>query len=257
MAIPSVAYGCRDFNGTTNYMSVAAAPVTAVPLTLACWFKATTTPGGSMFLIEITTAGSDNAYFALIADSTGVLKARTKQIGGGSSSFHTTSYTDDEWHHGCAVFPAVNSRYCYQDGVKSTPETTSRTPASLAATWMCAREDSPTHTQFYEGLAAHFAIWDVALSDDEVIEQATGLMPPYTRPSALKGYWPSYGVWTGEYDVSPEGNHITSGGSSSSGDGPPIYAPRCYRQTLETAAAGPTATVHIQGAAIQGAAIAA
>ncbi len=71
------------------------------------------------------------------------------------------------------------------------------------------------------GNIAHAAIWNVALTDAEVLELANGIIPTRIRPQSLISYWACNARDSGELDLISR-NDMTNFSSTSNGNEPRI-----------------------------------
>ena len=71
------------------------------------------------------------------------------------------------------------------------------------------------------GNIAHVGIWNVALTDAEVLSLANGLLPTRVRPQSLISYWACNARDLGELDPISR-NDMTNQGSTSNGNEPRI-----------------------------------
>lgn len=180
----------RTFNGTTQYLSVASALVSAAPLTMACWFNADNITANHT-LICVGDVGSDIRYFRLYAagaDAGDFVKFDSRD-GTLATAATSAAYSASTWHHACGVTSAANSRVVYLDGANSGTNTTSVTPTLLDNT-VIGRLERLTPTQFMAGSIAMPAIWNVALSAEEIAQLADGYSPSRVRPQSLISYPP-------------------------------------------------------------------
>lgn len=188
----------RAFNGTTDRLDNAAAPVTAVPLTLACWFNPTAVTQSDV-LIAITDGSSNNTFRleaggAVAGDP---VRAITRAAASQANADTSTSISAGSWQHGCAVFSAINARAAYLNGGGKGTNVTSRTPTGINATSLGMEGAS---FEPYTGLIAEAAVWDAALTDAEVAILALGVSPLLVRPASLVAYWPLIGRNSPEND---------------------------------------------------------
>jgi len=173
-----------DFNGAdSESASVAAAAVTAAPLTLACWVNPDTVSGNDA-LVEVNDAGTNNVFLLYLA--AGVINAFTSEAGSFSQASAGTALGTNAWSHAAGVFASATSRVAYKNGVAGTENTTSRVPTGIAQT----RLGSQVGTNFMDGKLAEVGIWAGALNADEIAALAKGFSPQHIRPSALVGYYP-------------------------------------------------------------------
>lgn len=173
----------RSFNGSSQYLE-ATTPVTAVPLTIACWVRPGTLTGSHEVVAAMTSPGGTaaNAFRLNVSSSAG---ARAVQVGNSSTGFSAFGTAlPSGWSHVAAVFAANNSRTAYQNGVAGTANTTNLIPSAVPTTLRTARYDS-TALNYFPGLVAHPAIWNVALNAGEVLALAQGAPPWLVRPEGL------------------------------------------------------------------------
>ncbi len=167
-----------------------AAPVTAVPLTMACWFQPTsTTAANTQALMLLGDTGVTNR-FLMAADGSGVdtLSVQT----GAVSANTTTPFIAGRWHHACGVWAAVNSRTAYLDAGGKATNTGSSTPAGVSRCVIGARYNTTLGLRF-TGQIVWPAIWNIALSEEDVARLAMGASPLTIKPESLVAFWD----WTG------------------------------------------------------------
>ncbi|MDZ4250286.1 MAG: LamG-like jellyroll fold domain-containing protein [Candidatus Nanopelagicales bacterium] len=198
----------RDFDGSTQYLENLNAALTAAPATMACWFNRAAVGGGALMGIG---SSSVDEYFGINLLSTGKVRACTKSSTGISCSTHDTVLTEGEWGHAAAVFASASSRTAYFNGSAATTSTVSRTPASLDQMRIGAISEK-TLGAYFDGLLAHCAIWNVALTAEEIARLALGVHPVQVRPDALVCCPPIWGRTDPEPDI-VGGFHMTLVGS--------------------------------------------
>ena len=176
-------------NGTTQYLIGSSAPVSAVPLTMACWFRGNSTLTGA--LMSLSTNGGV-ARYSLVAAGTiagdPIQAGSTNSGGTGANGVTSTGFSSGVWNHACGVYASTTSRSAYLNGGGKGTDTTSIT-ASADRTLLGARI-STTVGAFFTGDLAETAIWNVALSDQEVAGLAKGFSPSLIRPQSLIFYAP-------------------------------------------------------------------
>ena len=173
-----------DFNGAdSESASVAAAAVTAAPLTLACWVNPDTVSGNDA-LVEVNDAGTNNVFLLYLA--AGVINAFTSEAGSFSQASAGTALGTNAWSHAAGVFASATSRVAYKNGVAGTEETTSRIPTTIDS----VRLGSQVGTNFMDGTLAEVGIWNVALDAGEIAALAKGFSPQLIRPASLIHYYP-------------------------------------------------------------------
>ena len=184
----------REFDlNASNYLSVADAPITAAPFTMACWFLSDSATQFQSLIAIGDSAGSDRFVLAAAGNTGGDPVQLGVVAGAGSTNTNTTTgYSTGVWHHACASIASSTSRSVYIDGGSKVTTTASRVP-SVNATHVGVRVSAGTPGLPHDGRIAHVAIWDVALTDDEVASLAKGISPLLVRPASLIRYWPLRG----------------------------------------------------------------
>lgn len=182
-----------------NNLSHAAAVLTAVPFTMACWFKLTTLAPAAQTLISID-AGDNVNRFMMDVTSAGRVRAHVTAANQSNAASSAVSSTADvgNWHHACAVQATATSRDAYLNGGNKGSNTTSRTPIGLDTT-LIGLFSGPGNP-VTDGDIAEAAIWNVALSDAEVALLATGIGPYAVQRANLVAYWPLLGQASPEPD---------------------------------------------------------
>lgn len=180
-----------DFDGTDDYIEAASAVVTAVPLTMACWFNPDNVTATVIAMSVSANTGSESQRLQLAGAVAGD-RVRAQTSGGGSiaQASSASGYSASTWQHAAAIFSADNNRRAYLNGVGGTANTTNISPAGMNQTNIGCVWASGARVGFMAGLIAEAAIWAAALSDDEIASLATGIRPSLIRPQSLVFYAP-------------------------------------------------------------------
>jgi hypothetical protein len=177
-----------EFNGTNQYLS-SAAPVTSVPITLACWFNFSIS-GIKPILTLGVSGGSDK--FQLYAVS-GILGGTGAFVQSGATLGDTGSQNINlslsTWYHGAAVFSSATSRTAYLNASAGTSVATNVTPSGIN-TFNAATRYNPTLGNYFNGRIAEVGIWNVALTAAEIASLAKGMTCDKVRPQNLVFYAP-------------------------------------------------------------------
>jgi len=185
----------RNFAAASSqYLENTSLPVSATPLTIAAWFKPVSATA-AYFIGYLGASGSNINYWALATDTSGRVTASTN----GVTATTSTSVSAGVWAHGCAVFASATDRRAFLNGGGKGTSATSRTPSSPVRLGVGCLDGS-SRTTFMNGDIAELAIWNVALSDAEVLMLSTGVSPLMVRPDALKFYAPLMGRASPEPD---------------------------------------------------------
>jgi hypothetical protein len=171
-----------NFNGTNQYLTVASAPVAAAPLTIAAWFRktSTATKNGIFLRASANSANIFGFYF------TTVLRGYVQDVAGSADFAATQSYSANTWTHACLVEASTTSRTIYQNAANSATNTTSRVPAGINAINIAAFGGAST----FDGQFAEIGIWSAALTQPEVASLAAGMTCDKVRPQSLVFYGP-------------------------------------------------------------------
>lgn len=210
-----------EFSGSGQNLYSISTPVTATPLTLACWMKKTaaTTTG---ILTGIYWDGGGSWYaFYLAAGSA----ANGQKVGLGAANNNsfanadsTATYTAGTWHHVCGVFTSSTSRTIYLDAGNSATNTTSLTPTNLNSVNIGASRRQTVTDNYFDGSIAEVGIWDAALTQAEVGALADGMSPQLVRPQNLKVYTPMI-----RSTLDLKGLSLTTAGSPTVSAHPRVY----------------------------------
>lgn len=243
----------RNFVSASNqYLSVASVPVSAYPLTMACWFYSTSATANQT-LVTIGTVGSANHYFSLYLDGTATgdpvaFNTRTTSAG---EVLTTSGYATDTWQHACGVGISNTSRAVFVNGGSKGTATSNRTPSGVDSVYIGRRHTAAGGQNYMVGRIAEIAIWNVALSDVEVALLANRISPLMIKPKSLVAYWPLMGIGSPEPDYSSGVRNLTLNGDtpSTQADHAPVMQFIPNRQGWRgafTAVAAPAAVVALE-----------
>ncbi len=209
----------RSLSGTGQYFTGSTAPVTAVPLTIACWAKMTSVSGR---LVSICDSTSTAERFCIDGGAgIGVRAFVTHSSSSTALASSSTTITSGVWFHACGVFTSAILRAAYLNGGGKITNTTSSTPASL--TKMSVGADA-NGTVLATGSVAYAAIWNIAFSDSDVSILASGASPRLVHPEALVRYWRLTGGSSPEPDF-VSATSLTLTGSPAEVVNPVIFLP--------------------------------
>lgn len=176
-------------DAASMYLEHGAAVVTSPPFTFACWFTSDEDPpDASQVLLSIGETTSANRYYLGWSAVLGRIYAGARDTAD-SYAQTSTSPSANVWQHACYVEAATNSRAVYLNGGGKGVETTNRIPSGLTATAVGATHTIGGRGAYWSGRIAWPCIWNVALSDSEVAQLASGLPPWCIRPSNIVALW--------------------------------------------------------------------
>lgn len=153
-------------SASSQYLLLSSAVLTAVPVTLACWFRTDNTGAIQCPLALDLTTGVNNNQFRLLFSTVFQASAQATATTGTAQS--AAAVQADRWHHGCGVFAAANSRAAFLDGRDKGTNTTSVTPSGINSAQVGTRFSAGARTNYMSGLIADARVYNRALSDAEV-----------------------------------------------------------------------------------------
>jgi hypothetical protein len=240
----------RVFNGSSQYLERSGDLVGSAPVTLSCWFRADNATQLHPLITVESTAYSD--WISLMADGvTAGDPIQANAASGGSVSIATvSSFSANTWHHAAATFYPVfgtfiGDRYAFIDGVAG---------AKGSGTQSYMRTPIKTRIGIHGGYGAYLlgriayvAIWNVALTADEIADLGRklngapcGVHPIRIRPESLVGCWP-LGGFHGEHDGDIWANsyNMTASGSPTWDESPAVIYPSRKKIIFPVSSAAP------------------
>lgn len=189
-------------DASSQYLTYTGAAVTTTPLTLACWFYSNDTAAAQGLVALGYSDAVDTSRFVLTANGNiagDPVRATAHDAGTIHPAVTTTGYSANTWHHACGVFASSTSRSAYIDGGSKGTTTNSHTPIGIDRTYIGVVEGAGL-TNYMSGRIAEAAIWNVALTDAEVLMLSKNRCPLFVRPANLVSYWPLLGANSPEID---------------------------------------------------------
>ena len=199
----------RSFNGSTDYLENTSLALT-FQLTMACWFYI---PTGSIGTALMNMGGDTNLHYHWMNASTGQEVSIASRDGGtGAIAIAGANWSYDTWHHACGVVSAQNARAAYIDGGDKGTNGASRSP-TINQFNIGVRFYNATYNQYMDGIIAKAAVWDTALTDQQVANLAAGQSPLEVEYANLQGYHEILGDFSPEPDWSGNQYNLTLGGT--------------------------------------------
>lgn len=176
-----------SLNGT-SYIEATSTPITQVPFTITCWFlPPNVTADGT--LVSIGNSATANRFQLDVNGSLAGDPIRISAIAASTATAScTTPFIANTWQHAAAVCSSITSRSIYLNGGGKATNTTSITPAGINNIMIGGRWNGGTRGFFFNGRIAEVAIYNAALTDDEVMSLSKGFAPYLIRPNNLKFY---------------------------------------------------------------------
>ena len=203
----------RTFDGSDQYLEIDSAPVTAVPFSFACWFNpVNVTSSGTLVSIADKDVADQYHYMQAGGASTNDPIRVTSYDGSGGLAV-SYSFVAATWQHAAAVFATTTSRTSYINAGDKDTNTDLVSPANIDRISIGRIGDSTPGT-YFNGSIAEVGIWNIALTDADVIILAAGYSPLFVHPENLVAYWPlirdSDDDKVGGYDLTPANSPTVS-----------------------------------------------
>lgn len=179
-----------SFDAVSDYLNTGKALVTNYPLTLCAWFKPRTLHAGTIITVQEAAVG-DN-WFRIYASLGGF---PTLDVNGSAyaSLSSAAPYKLNRWNFICGVFASSTSRTIYFNGKNAASDSTAHTILLAPTDTQIGALVRPSPTNFFDGSIAGPALWNVALSADEVLtlyKLDRIDAPLFVKRSNLLGLWP-------------------------------------------------------------------
>lgn len=167
--------------------------ISAVPLTMACWFRPrdVTQFHPLMNCSDLDPGGSADS-FVLSASGTAAgdpIRATTVAAGSSAAASTTAGFLAEEWQHAMFFSGSITSRFAVLNGTFSSQNTTSRTPSGISRLWVGRYQDGATNV-YADIDICEVAIWNISLTVADALRLSLGCFADTVRPDAMLGYWP-------------------------------------------------------------------
>ncbi len=177
-------------DATPDFLLLSSTAVTAVPLTLGCWFRSDDVTIRQTMLsvchnLTATAAWSLQCRGDVAGDP---IEANCGASGANSGSQSSSGYSAGTWYQATGVFTSATSRLIYFDGVAGTADTTNRTPTGIDSIEV-GRRDNVSAVRAFSGDVCEAAVWNRVLSAAEIASLAAGYSPLFL-PRGLVFYCP-------------------------------------------------------------------
>lgn len=165
-AKPDFQEGLRFQSASSQYAEVNTIPVSGPPVSISCWVKFASVGAGQQ-LVCLVASGNDANWHSLVL--TGSSTAAVQSNGGSfGQSVHGTTLVAGKWYFLVGVWSSTTNRLVYVNGVPSTADTTSSTPAGLNRLAIGGLRRA-TPVEFLNGQLKDIRIYNRALSQAEVL----------------------------------------------------------------------------------------
>lgn len=212
---------------SANFLRYAGGLLTAAPLSIGGWANFASISANKIVAGLYNSASGDNVNeFMLLLNSGNTIGFGTGDGTTRSSATTSTTLTANTWRHLMGVTSAANSRAVYLDGGGKGTESTSRTPSGINRTSFGKQDNAGTALNMGStDLLGEWGLWNIALSDADVLALAGGISPLLMHPEALVGYWPLVGINSPENNLMDNTSTLSIQGTLSAAAHPRILMP--------------------------------
>lgn len=214
----------RLFDGVDDQLNVDSTPITAAPFTMACWAKSSSAALLQHVLYIGDSASNIRAFRIGFAGSVvgDPIRFTVLASAGATNIDTTTGYSVNTWTHLCAVEASATDHRVFINGGSKGTSAVSRVPDSVDRVSV-GRHAGSTPSGFLAGDVAEFAVWNIALSDNDVARLALALDARLIHPEALVLRVPILGGYSPEIDLVGDLSLTVTGAVAS--DHPRIFRP--------------------------------
>ncbi len=210
-------------DAASEYLQVDSATLTAEPISIhAVFYADAVTRDQALFWLgdkDVT-----NHWWVFGVNSGDAIFAETTGVGGSANATSSTMISVNTWHSGTAVFAAINDRRAFLDGAGKGIQGSTRTSQNADRTAIGAYRDSSPR-DFWSGRIACVCMWNITLSDAEVLNAHNSLAPWTVRRDALKGLWIPYTAAGPTPDLSGNGVNLSHFNTPAVADHAPLAPP--------------------------------
>ncbi len=199
----------RDLTDAAAFLSVTSSlGISAMPITLALWWKPTVTSSGT--IAGLSDGTNNNRTYVQRGTAANPGPARAVQTAAGSSAGVSTSgnvATNNSWGHMVGTYASASLRNIFFNGANKTGSG-SGLGAMAALNSLYIGASGAGAVSAARGHVAEVAIWKVILTDAQIANLGIDLYSPgLVDPGNLIGYWKLLG------NTSPEPNEVAGGPS--------------------------------------------
>jgi len=191
-----------------NRLTTSSAPTTSYPVTFAAWIKPRISKEGIVMSIMSTATSNDG--FWIYQDANNLNKINTADAGNQATvSASIAGATNGVWNHVAGTYTNSPSHQGWLNGTASAEQTDTKTTFSNAPDSFAVgikNNSVPANSNAYDGNISWPCIWDVKLTDAEIVSLSNGAHPYSVRPESIINFW---GDLHGTGDESPTIGSLT------------------------------------------------
>jgi hypothetical protein len=208
---------------SSQYLENTAPVVSAAPFSVAAWVRPLDAVRSPILSISRTTTFD---RFTIDVLSTGEIRTVTTDAGGDAFATTTATTSLNNWHHAAGVWASTSDRRVFLNGSNKGTSAGAKSPTGLNVTNVGVTRANNTFFTYATADIAELAVWNIALSDEEVALLAKGISPLLVHPESLVAYWPLIGRISPEISI---GNNdrfeLTVVNGATASPHPPIRYP--------------------------------
>lgn len=172
---PSV--GWTFAGASSQYLTIASAIATAVPITMICRFAHANVTDTDA-LMSICDSAETNYFYLMPAGAVAgdPIQFSSWQAGVGGTATSLSGYIASTWFTAAGVTGATNARAVYINGGSKGTNATDKTPDGLDTTYIGVYTEGATKGGYYTGNIAACAFYNIALSDAQVLAIHNAMM---------------------------------------------------------------------------------
>lgn len=192
-------------DATPDYHFVNSGPISAEPLTIACWFQ--TDIAADQMLVSVGDGAANDLWGIEINNDPQAARAKCYDAGAPVQASSSTTYSLNTWHHICATFASDTSRTVWLDGGGEASNASASSPGAsdeIAVGIHIDRSSDPL-----SGMVAEVGIWNATFTIVEALQLAAGYSPLLVRPESLVCYIPlvrGLGSVVGDFGLTASGS---------------------------------------------------
>lgn len=207
---------------TSNYLEVAAAPVTTWPFAFAAWVYPTSSPAAVQNIFTIGNTSNDQRFGLFLNASLVPAINRTDGSGATNTTAAAGSFSTGAWQLISANVTADNDCRIYGSGCTAATGTASRSPATPTKLSFGVRATTSPANALTLGYLGPCMLWNTTLSNTEHSNLQSGVDPLTIQPASLIGLWGLFDQADGLRDLRGSAHLSVVGTLSTQSTDPPI-----------------------------------
>jgi hypothetical protein len=201
----------RSFNGSSDVITLPTSlGLSTTGQTISFWVNITAGFDGALHgIVTLRVSGNYNMIIGPFSTSPQVMDYF---VNGQFAVTGSTALVTGKWYNVVCCYDSTNGTTTYINGVS---DGTFPNNGTLTTTLTSASIGRDPSNQYFNGLVADVAIWNIALSSSNAAQLAAGYRPVDVNSANLKGWWPLSGYSSPEPDISGNANNGTLTGTSA------------------------------------------